>query len=482
MQKIWANYKGMSVQAKAAIWFAMCSVLQKGISFITIPIFTRLLTAEQYGTYSLYLSWLQILTIITSLNLYYGVFNNGMTKFEEHRDGYIASMQGLTMTLTAVVFLVYLLACEFWSELLGLAPAFVVMMFVEMLVAPALRFWSGRQRFEFRYKRLVTITLAKSAANPILGIITVLLAQDRAAARVASVVVVEVIFCGTMMLRQFIKGKLFYHSVYWKYALKLAVPLLPHYLSGTVLGQGDRIMIDRMIGKAEVAFYGVAYSIGMLAQIFTTAITNSFTPWMYQKLKSNSFDGIQKTVDMLLAVVGTISAGLMLLAPEMVLIFGSEEYTSAVYVVPPVAASVFFIFLYQILAIPQFYYEKTKFLALSSLLAAVINVVLNYIFIKQFGYVAAGYTTLICYILYSLGHYLVSRKVLKEFLGGRELYDKRMILAVSVAIVLFAIGCNYVFDLWYIRYGLLASACVIAYAKRIEIIGLLQGVRRKNNI
>lgn len=479
MRKIWAKYKGMSAPAKAAIWFAMCSILQKGISFITVPIFTRLLTTEQYGTYSLYLSWLQILTIITSLNLYYGVFNNGMTKFEKNRDAYISSMQSLTLTITAGVFIIYLFAYEFWSELFGLTPVLMMLMFLEMAVTPALRFWSGKQRFEFRYKRLVAITLAKSAANPILGLVMVLLAQDRATARVASVVIVEVIFCGVVMLRQFVKGSCFFHSVYWKYALRLAFPLLPHYLSGMILSQGDRIMIGRMIGKSEVAFYGVAYSIGMLAQIFTNAISNSFTPWMYQKIKTNSFNGIQKTVNLMLVIVGAISVGLMMFAPEMILIFGSEEYANAVYVVPPVAASVFFIFLYHILAIPQFYYEKTKFLAISSALAAVINVVLNYFFIKLFGYVAAGYTTLTCYVLYSIGHYLVSRKVLKEFLNGREFYNKRVLFALSIVIILFGIGCNFLFDFWYVRYALIVFACIVAYIKRREVIGLLQGIRKK---
>lgn len=239
MHKALEKYNNMSIQAKSAIWFAMSSVLQKGISFITVPIFTRLLSSEQYGTYSIYLSWLQILTIVTSLYLYYGVFNNGMTKYDKDRDVYISSMQGLTLTITTAVFALYLVAYKFWSELIGLAPIYIFIMFIEMAVTPALNFWSGRQRFEFKYKRLVGITIAKSIANPILGIIMVLLTQERDMARVISVVIVEVLFCGIIMVLQFIKGKKFVQMQYWKYALSLAIPLLPHYLSGMILNQGD---------------------------------------------------------------------------------------------------------------------------------------------------------------------------------------------------------------------------------------------------
>ena len=46
---ITSKYRSLSVQAKAALWFTICSFLQKGISFITVPIFTRLMSTEEYG-------------------------------------------------------------------------------------------------------------------------------------------------------------------------------------------------------------------------------------------------------------------------------------------------------------------------------------------------------------------------------------------------------------------------------------------------
>ena len=45
---ITSKYRSLSVQAKAALWFTICSFLQKGISFITVPIFTRLMSTEEY--------------------------------------------------------------------------------------------------------------------------------------------------------------------------------------------------------------------------------------------------------------------------------------------------------------------------------------------------------------------------------------------------------------------------------------------------
>lgn len=478
MKLLLEKYKKMSVQARSAVWFALCSILQKGISFITVPIFTRLLTTEQYGTYSLYLSWLQILTIITSLYLYHGVFNNAMVKFEEDRNRYISCMQGLTTTITATIFVVYLAFHSLWEEVLGLAPILILLMFIEMLVTPALNFWSGRQRFDFKYQKLVTVTLLKSIANPVLGLIAVSLTTDKATARIASVVIVEVIFCGTIMIKQFHDGRCFVDKKYWKYALRLAIPLLPHYLSSMILNQGDRIMIDKMVGTSEVAFYSVAYNIGMLVQLFTSAINNSSTPWVYQKIKADDYTGISKTVNMLLLLVAGIAFALMLCSPELVLIFGTEEYASAAYVIPPVAASVFFIFLYNLLAIPQFYFERTQFLLISSVSAAVVNLGLNYIFIRLFGFVAAGYTTLACYVLYSIGHFIISTRIMKKTVPGRKLFDVHIIFALSSFIIAIGVLCNFLFAYWYVRYGILIVCLIPMILKRDSILELVRGIKK----
>ena len=53
---ITSKYRSLSIQARAALWFTICSFLQNGISFITVPIFTRLMSTEEYGTYTVYLS------------------------------------------------------------------------------------------------------------------------------------------------------------------------------------------------------------------------------------------------------------------------------------------------------------------------------------------------------------------------------------------------------------------------------------------
>lgn len=474
MRQLLQKYKELNAQTRAAFWFTMCSFLQRGISFITVPIFTRLLSTEQYGTYTLYLSWLQILTVLSSLYLYYGVTDNAMSKFDKDRSRFISSMQGLTITVTTCALVLCLLLKNRLQRFMGLSSVLIALMFLEMYVTPALAFWSARQRFEYRYKRLVAVTLAKSVLNPCVSLAAVYLAQDKALARIASSTLVEAAFCGTILVYQFAKGRCFFDRAYWKYALVLAVPMLPHYLSGVILNHGDRIMIENMVGRGEVALYGVAYNIGMLVQIFVNSINNAMTPWVYDRLKVSDIASIRNRSRGILVFVVFIAVGLMLISPEVVLVFGSSKYRDSVYVIPPVAGSVFFIFLYSFLSFPEFYYEKTYFLMIASLVSAGLNIVLNYIFIPRYGFVAAAYTTLACYVVYSLGHYIVGSFILRRKTGERSIVDEK-IMAVLAVLLILASSLAYLLFPWIVlRYCIIAAGLVAAFIKRESILALLR--------
>lgn len=482
MKKIINKYKRMGVAAKAGIWFVFCNLLTKGISTITVPIFTRLLTTEEYGTYSIYLSWLNIFTIITSLNLYYGAYNNALNRYRDDktRNRYIASMQGITTSLVVVLALIYVANIDFWNNVIGLPTPIMCLMLIELFVAPATLFWSGRQRFEYHYKKMVIVTLLKSALNPILGLLFVFTWDSHhEMARILGIAISEVCISGSILVYQFLKGKTFFDKKFWKYALSFNIPLLPHYLSGTILNQGDRIMIQKMVGRGEVAIYSIAYNVGMLIQIFTNAINNAMTPWMYERLNEKDFKAIRKNTTYILLGLAMIIIALMFFAPEVVLIFGSKKYIDAIYVVPPVAASVFFIFLFNIFAIPQMYYEDKRFMPIASMIAAVLNLILNYIFIRIYGYFAAGYTTLVCYIVYSIGHFYFSKAVCKKHMPGVELFEIQKIVLIGS----FLVGCSILFNFLYrftiIRYFLGGVLVTILLIQKKKIVRLIKEIKKR---
>ena len=469
-------YKSLSAPVKATFWYAFGNIVQNGIVLLTTPIFTRLLTTQEYGVFTVYMSWYQIIAVFATLNLSAGVYNNGLLKYESRRDEFTSSMQGLSTTITLFLFIVYLSGINFWSKVFELSPLMMSAMFVELLFVPAYLFWSAKERFSYRFRGLIVATMIIALGSPVVGIIAILTTSHKAEARVLSHVMIEVCVGLALYIYNMRCGQKFFDKEIWKFALGFNLPLIPHYLSHIVLSQADRIMISRMVGTGEAAIYGVAYTVSMMMILLTNAINSSFIPYIYKELKNKEYQGIKKTANSLLFFVGTGCILVMTFAPEIIKIFAAKEYSDAIWVMPPIVISVYFIFLYFLYAVIEFFYENTRFVTIASCTGAIFNIVLNYLFIHKYGYYAAGYTTLACYIILALVHYLFYKKVVqKEKLPIKEIYDIRFVLLFSLILLLAMMGIVTVYRHILIRYITALVLLVILARRRNSIIKSIKG-------
>jgi O-antigen/teichoic acid export membrane protein len=165
--------------------------------------------------------------------------------------------------------------------------------------------------------------------------------------------------------------------------------------------------------------------------------------------------------------------------PEVIQIFAPAEYYDAIWIIPPVSASVYFMFLYPIFGNIEFYFEENKFVMMASIAGAVVNVILNYICIPIFGYVAAGYTTLACYILFSGGHYIFMKKVLKKHNIDAEVYDIKFIFLFSVIVLIAMFGMIFVYKNMILRYVLIIIMILVVIWKRNTVISIIKSIRKK---
>lgn len=474
LNKIKTKYQNMPVQVRASLWFLICSFLQKGISMLTTPIFTRLLSTVEYGKFNVFNSWYGIVTIFVSMNLYYGVYTQGLVKFEDDKRIFSSSLQGLSTTLVIIWTVVYLAAYRFWNELFSLTTVQMLAMLVMVWTTAVFNFWAAEERVEYRYKGLVILTLLVSIAKPLIGIVFVLLAEDKVTARILGLVLVELICYSGLYVLQMRRGKKFFSARYWKYALMFNVPLIPHYLSQVVLSSSDRIMISQMVGDSEAGIYSLAYALSSIMVIFNSALMSTLNPWIYQKIKLKRIKDIESVAYTSLIIIAAINLMLILMAPEAVAVFAPKAYHEAIYVIPPVALSVYFMYSYDLFAKFAFYHEKTRLIMAASVIGAILNVLLNYIFIKIFGYMAAGYTTLACYIIYSVAHYLLMNIMCNRFYDGITPYDTRKILEITVPFVVAGFVFLVTYDYPIIRYGIIVIAIINAALFRNRIIGVLK--------
>ena len=285
LSEIKNKYNSISIQVKASFWFLVCSVLQKGISVITTPIFTRLLSTTEYGQFNVFSSWLSVVSVIVTLNLCSGVYTMGLVKFKEDEKTFTSSLQGLTLVLCLGWTGAYFLFRNFWNHLFQLTTVQMLAMLVMIWTSASFNFWMTTQRNKFKYKLLIAVTLVVSVLKPLIGIFFVINANDKVTARILGLVLVELICYPTFFFIQMVRGKTFYSKKYWKYAVLFNIPLIPHYLSNTILGSSDRIMIQRMVGESEAGIYSLAYSIAQLMNMVNDALNKTMSPWLYQKIR-----------------------------------------------------------------------------------------------------------------------------------------------------------------------------------------------------
>ena len=480
-RKLINKYTTMPAPVKASLWFLICGFLQKGISMLTTPVFTRVMTEMEYGRFTVYNSWLGIIQIIVSLNLAAGVYTRGLVKYEEDQDRFSSSMLGLSTTCVLIFAVIYGIFSQTFNDWLGLSTVLMVAMLVEIWAHAAYQFWSNRERVHYRYKRLVVLTLAYVILRPLLGVIFVLQAEETAQveARVLTTVLVNLGLFSVLYISIAKKGKKFFSKKYWLYALKFNLPLLPHYLSQIVLNQSDRLMINQLCGPTETAYYGVAYTIAMVLQILNNSISSTMNPWIYKSIKSGQTKKIGKVSYGVLAMIAVLNLLVILFAPELLKLLAPDTYRAALWVIPPVTVSVYFMFLYNLFATFEYYFEKTHYVAVASVIGAVLNVALNALVIPVFGFVAAGYTTLICDILYALAHYIFMRKVCKSCMGGVKIYDIWIILALGVGLLVCAFAIMLLYETIWIRYGLVVAIGTILIWKRKTLLSLLHTMKGK---
>lgn len=473
INKITNKAKSVPVGARSAVVYTFATVFSRGLAIITVPIFTRLMTTEQIGTVNLYNSWYSLISVVATLSLTSGGFAVAMKEYEGRRNEYVSSVLTLTSIVALVLAGIYVVAPNFWNGLLGLPTPLMMLMLVGFLVAPARDFWMSRQRYEYRYKLPGAVTILSALVASALSIFVVIHMRDAGMENVAEgrLIANYIIIYGVaavIWVSILVKGKTFVDKEFWKFSLKISIPLIGYQVAAQILNVSDRMMIDKMVGKSAVGIYGTLYTVSSISLLVWNAINASFVPYLFQnidkkntKIKDISFG--------LLEAYAAIAVLLTFLAPEIVRILATQEYFEAIYIMPPISAGVFFTSVAHMYSNVLVYYKKTKYVMYGSAIAAVLNVGLNAVFIPIYGYMAAAYTTLFSYVVMALIEAICAIRIHKQETGENiTVYSDEKIFTLSIITVALTLSGL----IWYqndiLRYIVTALAVVaVAYLMRM---------------
>lgn len=456
---------------KSGIWYTVANFIAKGVAFITTPIFTRLMTKSDVGDYSNFTSWLAILTSVITLDLHTSV-TLAKFDFKEKLNEYISSVLILGSLVTIGTFAICLPLKGMITQFLSISELEFYLIFLIPLFSPSLQMLQIKNRLEYKYKLSVTLSLGSTVLASIVGVVCVFTFQDKLTGRLvgnfAPLLILYIVLYG-----YFIHQSNVPNIKYWKYGLRISLPLIIHVLSGQLLASSDRIMITRMCGSEFNALYSVAYTCSMVVSILWTSMNTAWAPWAFEQMDNHNYGALKKASRPYLLFFGLVVFVLLIAAPDILWLMGGEAYESAIMVIPPVMVAFVFQFVYSLYVNIETFSKKQKLIAFGTCMATILNVGLNYVFIPIYGYVAAAYTTLAGYVVLFVIHFLLVKHLKKT-----DWYDTKFNLLFLAFFLVLMFGMSLLYLNNTIRYIVIAIFVlvftILCVVLRKELLYLLK--------
>lgn len=452
---------------KSGVWYTASTFILKTINYFTTPFFVRMMTKEDFGSYNNYTSWLQLITIISTLSLGASVYN---AKYDHSKrfDSYVKTiLLGITCS-TLLIFIVLLLMHNYIFHFLELDRFCIVLMMFVIISNAAIDIFQSVERISFNYKKSVFLSGTVSILSIVLTFLFMYTLTNKFYARILGSALPSLMIGLALYFLLMKKGKEIDFN-FIRYAVGFCLPYIPHLLGMTVLATTDRIMITNIIGAEYNALYSLAYTCSVPITVLGQALNSAYSPWLAKNLSEHNHDEIYKYSSKYFILFFPIAPILTLLAPELLLFLGGKEYREAIYVIPPILLGCYFQFLYTIYVDIEQLKKRTIPMAIATCSAAAINFVLNLIFIPIYGYSAAAYTTLAGYILLLISHYVIVR-----IIGYGKVLDSSFFFKLSIIQVILTTLAGISYTSLYLRICLVViyffSIVLIFITKRKSLI------------
>ena len=449
--------KEQGLYVKAGAWYLLGNAVIKGILYYFVFVFTRLMSAGEYGLYSTYLVYENLLTSVMGLGLAQTV-KPAWLAFQDRLSSYMKTAALCTLASGGIFFLFFwvfraqiqssvkmdLVVCLFiWGN--ALCNCFYFLM-------------SQKSVAENKYRKYIFIEFFRSVPQLFLAYYLIKFSgtiggfEARLAGHTLPLMLIGAV-CLVAFLRKGTVGK-----EYVTYGISMGLPLIIVGLSQTILSQSDQLVIRAFWGDEGTGFYAAIGYVGSILYVIMLSIQNVWDPWFYRAISGmKKEDGGQEARPVssenreagyremdasalarkvrMVGFVFAVPVCLMMLAgPKLASIFLAPEYHQAIRLIYPLSVGWMFQFLGALIMNMEYAQKKTGYASVGIILGACINLGLNYALVPVYGYEAAAWTTLIAHAAIFFWHLAVDRLVIKS--GMFSLKSMGLIL-LPVCLLLF---------------------------------------------
>ena len=413
------------------------------ISFVSIPIFARLLGPEEYGMVAIYIATLGIASPILSFALTFSVtraridFNNKLSEYVQSIFIFILLFWfGFSLIFYFFDFK------KIVSDFLGISQLMLVLLLFDVILKTIIDLIVEFNRAEFKYKFVSVFLTLLQLSTFLLSYVAVdvlKILDLNAENRILGIVLVNLLFSSFILSRFFSKktpSKNILSIEHVRYGLAFSLPIIFASVGHIINAQSDRIIIGYLIDNEAVGIYSLSYSIGSLLFIFSGTIHQAITPWVYQRYSDGEFQKVTDFFNIYICLSVTMISILLMVSPLVVDVIGGKEYIQARGIIPWIFMSGFFQIIITIETTVQMYNKSTGSYSKVVCLGALTNIILNLALIPLFGLISAAVTTFVTYaLMFALLLFDNHRRDYQEKTVRFKTYSRSIFLVVTFYIV-----------------------------------------------
>ncbi len=395
-----------------AFFYTLSSIITLVISFISVSLLTFLLSTDEYGVVDLFTSTVSMFTIVLSVSISASISRFYYEKSVNYRE-FIKSICLFILFLNGILTPFFIVLATPFSNFLNIDQSLYYLIIIGSYINIYLEFYERHLVASQNSKRHMFFKVIPSLMNTIISILLILALKDLNGGYIRVLVIIAVNFLFLLYIvykgRTLFKEKIQRSNI--KSALLFSAPLVLHSLSNYVLTYFDKLVINQYGNFSNTGLYSLATRVGEVLLLVVNSVNYSWAPVFYQN--NGDYRCVEGVLKKYMQLIVLLALGIIFYVENFAKIIISSNYYDALSIIPILCLGYIMVFLYQIYVNYAIYRKKTLNITVNTIIAAVFNIVLNYIFIPQYGYQAASYTTLASYSMLFLLHYINSKYILK---------------------------------------------------------------------
>jgi len=383
---------------KNATIYLIASFSSFGISILALPIFTRLMTPEDFGKTLIFLIFGKLIVGFVNFNLHYSTYRYYFD-YKNDISGF-KSLNSTNLLFLLICFIISILVVAIISKYIVLN--FYKNQFTEGLLLLSL--FSGILDYFFLYFTTILTALQKSLSfafltifssllNVVFSIYFIISLNLTYIGRIYGIVLSQIVMLFIIIIICRKTLTLNFNFNFFKKSLKLTSPMIPQMALGISQNYLDKSLLSYTKGAASLGFYSLGLNFSNILKVIMDSIEKAWSPFFFKHAKENTYKSkniIANAFMTLAFFYMTIGIGVIYFSEEAIKLLTTKEYYPAIYVVPVYVYFYLFAIFGYIANAQLSLTEKIKYILPGSIAATIVNIICNITLIPNFGAIGAA--------------------------------------------------------------------------------------------